>query len=231
LRALAARLTQVREEERTEIAREIHDVLGQALTGLKMDLSWLGKRASAVPEDELAGVLQDKIQEMCGVVDSTIATVRKIATQLRPALLDDLGLEAAAEWQVQEFQNRSGIACRFVSKLNDAPVAPASATALFRILQETLTNVARHAQASRVEIRLQLKGPNVQLTVRDNGRGVTPREISNTKSLGLLGIRERTLLVGGEIQITGAERKGTTVIVQVPLHGKPPAIVDAAGIL
>ena len=229
LRALAARLTEVREEERTQIAREIHDVLGQALTGLKMDLAWLGKRAATVPEEQLATMLDDKIREMSDVVDSTIGTVRKIATQLRPALLDDLGLEAAAEWQVKEFQNRSGIACRFISKLNDEPIETLCGTALFRILQETLTNVARHAGASRVEVRLQLKGGNVQLQVRDNGRGITTREISNTKSLGLLGIRERALLVGGEIQIKGEARKGTTVTVLVPLHCTMP-VAENAGV-
>lgn len=218
LRALAARLTQVREEERTQIAREIHDVLGQALTGLKMDLSWMSKRAAAVPDRDLAGGLEDKIRSMSQVVDSTIGTVRKIATELRPSLLDDLGLEAAAEWQVHEFEKRSGTTCRFVSDFGETEMDANCATALFRILQETLTNVARHANASRVEVRLQARGNNALLQVRDNGRGITAREMSNTKSLGLLGIRERALLVGGKVDIKGIPKKGTTVSVEVPLH-------------
>jgi PAS domain S-box-containing protein len=219
LRALAARLTHVREEERTQIAREIHDVLGQALTGLKMDLSWMSKRAASVSDSELAGILEDKIRAMSQVVDSTIGTVRKIATELRPSLLDDLGLEAAAEWQVHDFEKRSGIACKFVSELDEIEISPDSSTALFRILQETLTNVARHANASRVEVRLQVKNSDVLLQVHDNGRGITSREMANTKSLGLLGMRERALLVGGAVDMKGKPRKGTLVSVRVPLHG------------
>jgi PAS domain S-box-containing protein len=219
LRALAARLTQVREEERTQIAREIHDVLGQALTGLKMDLSWMSKRTAAVSDRDLAGVLEDKIRAMSQVVDSTIGTVRKIATELRPSLLDDLGLEAAAEWQVHEFEKRSGITCKFNSELDEVEISPDSSTALFRILQETLTNVARHANASRVAVRLQVKNSDVLLQVRDNGRGITSREMANTNSLGLLGIRERALLVGGVVHMKGKPKIGTVVSVQVPLHG------------
>jgi PAS domain S-box-containing protein len=226
LRALAARLTQVREEERTQMAREIHDVLGQSLTGLKMDLSFLGRRAAGVGDEELSRVLAEKIRAMSQVVDATIGTVRKIATELRPSLLDDLGLEAATEWQVHEFEKRSGIACRFVSNVHETELDSDSSTALFRILQETLTNVARHAAATRVEVRLQIKGNDVVLQVRDNGRGITTREMSNTKSLGLLGMRERLLLVGGEVDIKGAPRKGTTVRVQIPLKRAAAKIRD-----
>lgn len=220
LRALAARLTQVREDERTQISREIHDVLGQSLTGLKMDLSWLGKRASTVPDNDLAELVDDKVQDMCRLVDATIGTVRKIATQLRPGLLDDLGLEAAAEWQVQEFQNRSGIACRFISRLGEVEMSSDSSTALFRILNEALTNVARHAEATRVEVRLKVQGNCAVLRVKDNGRGISTREASNTRSLGLLGMRERALLVGGTVDVEGTPRKGTTVTVSVPLRGE-----------
>ena len=224
LRALAARLVQVREEERTQISREIHDVLGQTLTGLKMDISWLGRRTTTLPDTEMAGVLDDKLRSMSGIVDSTIGTVRKIATQLRPSLLDDLGLEAAAEWQVQEFQKRSGIACRFHSNFGETESGPEmdadSATALFRILQETLTNVARHAQASSVEVALQVEDGQVLLKVQDNGRGISTRELSNTRSLGLLGVRERVLSVDGEVEIKGKLGRGTTVSVRVPLQKK-----------
>lgn len=216
LRSLAARLTQVREEERTHLAREIHDVLGQALTGLKMDLSWLSKRAANETSSASAGAFQEKICAMSQVVDSTIGTVRELATQLRPSLLDDLGLEAAVEWQVQEFEKRSGISCHLVSNLGETEMNADCATALFRILQETLTNVARHAHASDVEVRLHLENGNALLQVHDNGRGITARELSKTKSLGLLGIRERALLVGGKVDITGVPQKGTTVLVRVP---------------
>ncbi|HEX8237563.1 MAG TPA: response regulator [Abditibacteriaceae bacterium] len=234
LRALAARLTQVREEERTQIAREIHDVLGQSLTGLKMDLSWLSKRAATVCDAELARVLEDKIRTMSQVVDSTIGTVRKIATELRPSLLDDLGLEAAAEWQIREFEKRSGIVCRLVSELgagdngNGVEISSDSSTALFRILQETLTNVARHAGASRVDVLLQVQGDDVLLQVRDNGRGITSRETSNSRSLGLLGMRERALLVGGRVEIAGEASQGTTVWVHVPLRGELPSDLYSA---
>lgn len=220
LRALAARLTQVREDERTQISREIHDVLGQSLTGLKMDLSWLGKRAATVGDAELTALMEDKLRAMTQLVDATIGIVRKIATQLRPGLLDDLGLEAAAEWQVKEFGTRSGIACRFVSKLANIEVSPDSSTAVFRILGETLTNVARHAEATRVEVRLAVKGRSVVLRVKDNGRGITTGEASGTKSLGLLGMRERALLVGGTVQVDGVPHKGTTVTVSIPLRGE-----------
>jgi signal transduction histidine kinase len=157
---------------------------------------------------------------MSQIVDSTIGTVRKIATELRPSMLDDLGLEAAAEWQVHEFEKRSGTVCRFASDFGETELDVNCATALFRILQETLTNVARHANASRVDVRLQVKGRNALLKVQDNGRGITSREMSNTKSLGLLGIRERALLVGGEVNIKSGPKKGTVVSVQVPLHEK-----------
>ncbi|HEX8550788.1 MAG TPA: PAS domain-containing protein [Abditibacteriaceae bacterium] len=222
MRALAARLTQVREEERTQIAREIHDVLGQPLTALKMELSLLRKKSAGVAEPD---VFEEKIRTMSQLIDSTIGTVRKIATQLRPALLDDLGLEAAAEWQVKEFTNRSGIVCRFASKLGETEISPDSSTALFRILGEALTNVARHAEASRVEVKLSIKGRNAVLQVRDNGRGFSVGT-TNTKSLGLLGMRERAWLVGGKVEVKGVVAKGTTVVAEVPLHGEMPSSAE-----
>jgi PAS domain S-box-containing protein len=212
LRNLAARLQSVREEERAHIAREIHDELGQSLTGLKMDLAWL---ASRLPEDQ--PWLREKPQDMRRLIDATIQTVRKIATELRPGILDDLGLTAAIEWQAQEFQARTGIACEFISRLEEFPLERDRSTAIFRIFQETLTNVARHAQATRVSVSLRAHNGSLVLEVRDNGKGVTAEELADPQSLGLLGMRERALLFGGEVSISGQPGAGTTVTAQIPL--------------
>ena len=218
LRALAAYLQSVREEERTRIAREVHDELGQTLTGLKMDLAWLEKRIAAVSDTGELEQCEEKLQELPGRVDSIISTVRKIATELRPPVLDDLGLEAAIEWQIQEFEKRTGITCHFHSSLKHVDLNPVRATAVFRIFQETLTNVVRHAQASQVNIYLREEENKLILEVQDNGRGVTGRELSGTKSLGLLGMRERATMLDGEVNIIGRQGKGTTVGVRIPIH-------------
>ena len=220
LQALAARLTAAREEERTQMAREIHDVLGQALTSLKMDLWWLRRRAGDMPQNELPALVEEKTLAMSQMLDETIRAVRQIATDLRPPLLDDPGLEAAAEWHVQQFGSRSGVACDFKSQLGQTFVGAEISTALFRILQETLTNVARHAGATRVEVQLSREGDNVVLEVRDNGRGITALELSHgTQSLGIVGMRERVLALNGTVEIHGATGKGTTVTVSVPIDG------------
>ena len=213
LRALSAHLQSIREEERTLIAREIHDELGQELTGLKMDLSWLSKR---LPRDQES--LVKKTESMFKLIDTTIQSVRRISTKLRPGVLDDLGLTAAIEWQAQDFQNRTGIQCDFNSNLREGDSDRDRTTTVFRILQETLTNVARHASATRVDICLKEEAGGIVLTVEDNGRGITEREISDPKSLGLLGMRERALVFGGEIKISGAPGKGTTVMLRIPLQ-------------
>jgi signal transduction histidine kinase len=217
LRALAAYLQSVREEERTRIAREIHDELGQALTGLKMDLAWLEKKFSETNHPLSLRPLRQKTRKMPEVVDAIISTVRKIATELRPGVLDDLGLEAAIEWQIQDFQKRTGIRCEFASNLNDARLGPDRATAVFRIFQETLTNIVRHANATRVKIKLEATRGKLILKVEDNGRGVTARDLSGAKSLGLLGMRERATMLDGEVTIVGRRGKGTTVGLRIPL--------------
>jgi signal transduction histidine kinase len=209
---LSARLEFVREEERRRISREIHDELGQALTGLKMDLSWL---AAKPPEDRQS--LVDKVAPMLDLVDGTVQTVRRISTELRPGVLDDLGLVAAVEWLVEDFRTRSRIECRFMSGLKGAAPDPELSTALFRILQEALTNVIRHAHASRVTINIQEDAGMILLEVEDNGKGITERDISDPRSLGVLGIRERVLLLGGDAHFSGSEGKGTVVTVRVPL--------------
>ena len=212
LRALASRLQSIREEERTMVAREIHDQLGQALTGLKMDVSLLSRR---LPKDQEA--LADDMKAIETFVDDTIRLVRKIATELRPGVLDDLGLVAAIEWQVEDFKNRTAIQSELSSTLEDSDLNRDLATALFRILQETLTNIVRHAHATNAKIGIKEDDGVIVMTVEDNGKGITEREVYDQKSLGLLGIRERALIFGGEVRITGTRGRGTTVIVRIPL--------------
>ncbi len=214
LRALSVYLQYVREDERIRISRQVHDELGQALTGLKMDLYWLATR---VPK-QLKSV-QKKTKTMSAHIDTTIQTVRRISTELRPGILDDLGLMAALEWHAQEFQARTRIQCVVKSELNEAILDRDLNTAFFRIFQETLTNIIRHAQASRVTVHLKKSGRNLVLEVRDNGRGISESEITNTKSIGLLGMRERAALLGGKVLIEGHPGQGTTVLVIIPITG------------
>jgi len=212
LRALAAHLQSVREEEWTRIAREIHDELGQSLTGLKMDLTWVANR---LPGDQRA--LAEKTKSMFGLIDDTIQSVRKIASRLRPEVLDQLGLTAAIGWHAADFRKRTGIRC----KLSLPSVTPTldreRSTAAFRIFQELLTNVARHANATRIDVVLRIESGALVLTVEDNGKGIAESAIDDPKSLGLLGMRERVLPFGGSIEIAGARNKGTNVRVSIPL--------------
>ena len=214
LHALTAYWQATVEAERAYIAREIHDQFGQSMTALKMDLTWLAKR---LPEgDERV----ERIRGMNTLVDESIALMRRIATELRPNLLDDLGLSAALEWQAREFSGHSGISCKLNLPRQDLNLDPALSTTLFRIFQESLTNVARHAQATRIHATLQKKNQTVILTIRDNGRGITQSELEAPRSLGLLGLRERAAQWGGKTTIGGAAGKGTTVTVSIPLPTK-----------
>lgn len=201
------------EEERTHIAREIHDEIGQTLTVLKMELAWLQKRFPKNRQE-----LQEKAQSMSALIDAAIQTVRETATELRPGILDDLGLTAAIEWQAQEFEKRTGILCRSMIAPEDLTVDPDRSTALFRILQETLTNIARHAKATQINIQLMKQENLLILHVKDNGIGITEGQATHSKSLGLLGIRERVHLWGGEVTIQGAEGGGTVVHAELPLE-------------
>ncbi|HKQ38242.1 MAG TPA: ATP-binding protein [Verrucomicrobiae bacterium] len=212
LRALSVYLQYVREDERIRISRQVHDELGQALTGLKMDLYWLANR---LPKKFRS--VHEKTRAMSSHIDETIQTVRRIATELRPGVLDDLGLVAALEWQAQEFQKRTGIECVVTSDLKETILDQDLNTAFFRIFQETLTNIIRHAQASRVEVHLQQDESALVLEVKDNGRGISEAELNDTRSIGVLGMRERAALLQGELQITGIPGRGTTVTVRIPL--------------
>jgi PAS domain S-box-containing protein len=215
LRALSARLQSVREEESLRISREIHDDLGGALTGLKLDLAWLAKR---LPHDDSDATFQ-RLKSMSALIDDTMQRVRDIATELRPSVLDDLGLVTAIEWQAREFQRRTEIECRITSHQHDVALCPEKSTAVFRIFQEILTNVARHACATLVEIALDQQGNHLVLSVSDNGKGIREDDITNTKSLGLHGMRERALVFGGCVAIAGAAGEGTRVTVRIPREG------------
>ncbi|MFN7948018.1 MAG: PAS domain S-box protein [Blastocatellia bacterium] len=217
LRQFAARIEGAREEERKAIAREVHDELAQSLTALRFDLWWLDHRLASLPGEEISQC-RERSADMIGIVDQTIKAVQRIATSLRPSILDDLGLVAAVEWLVQDFQARTSISLRLNSEFDDASLDHASATALFRILQESLTNISRHAGATEATISLKEEAGHLVLEISDNGRGITADEINNTRSLGLPGMRERALLLGGDLSVTGRDQAGTTVQVRLPLR-------------
>jgi signal transduction histidine kinase len=219
LRALSVHLQHVREEERIRIAREVHDELGQALTGLKLQLTWLCGRLPKNPRS-----LHEKTKTMSAGIDETIQIVRRIATELRPGVLDSAGLLAALEWQARQFEEQTGIRCHVQSAVREMVLDQELNTAFFRIFQETLTNVIRHAHATRVEVRLAEAGDFLVLEVKDDGRGISDAEIHNTKSIGLLGMRERAALLGGEVRLRGEPGRGTTVSVRIPRPGKNPAL-------
>ncbi len=212
LRNLTAHLQSAREEERRSLARDIHDDLGQALTALKMDLSLLSKK---FPKDQKP--LLDRTQAISKLMDTSIETVKRISTELRPGVLDDLGLAAAIEWQAAEFQHRTGITCEVTSDPRDIILDRDRSTAIFRIFQESLTNVARHAQATRVTASLKEKAGTLELKVRDNGKGITEEQISDPKSFGIMGMRERVYPWKGQVTVKSAPGKGTTVAVRIPL--------------
>ena len=209
LRALAAHLQSVREEERIHIAREIHDELGQALTGLKFDINAMAKSCAEGQS------ITEKTQGLAQQIDRIINSVRRIASGLRPEVLDEIGLAAAIEWQAREFSRRTGIRCVVEIAPGFTDPDKDRSTALFRIFQELLTNVARHANATKVAVQLA-DSELLTLKVEDNGRGIQDQEFESPKSLGFLGLRERVLAFGGSIDVKGREGKGTSVSVSIP---------------
>ncbi|MEQ9619051.1 MAG: PAS domain S-box protein [Deltaproteobacteria bacterium] len=216
LRALTKHLESVREEERTKISREVHDELGQSLTGLKIDLGLLSKQLDENDYESQLGEINERIKRMSALVDSNIQSVRRIAMELRPGVLDDLGTVAAIEWQAQDFEKLTGIECRFNSEVQHIPLNREVSTALFRMFQEILTNVAQHSEATIVNVSLKEQSDKYLLKVEDNGVGILEESITAPQSLGLLGMKERALIFGGTINITGKPKKGTAVLVGVP---------------
>jgi PAS domain S-box-containing protein len=217
LRALATHLQNQQEEERRRIAREIHDELAQAMTVMKIDVAWLANQLrSADPR------YRERLQDISALLDGLVSSVRRIGTELRPGILDDLGLTAAIEWQLQEVHKRTGLAYELRLPDEDIALDQAHATGMFRIFQEALTNVVRHASACKVTVLLMPQPDALVLQVADDGKGITPGQLADRGSLGLLGMRERAHLLGGKVTIQGKAGEGTTVTLQMP-YGKPPA--------
>ena len=216
LRQLAAQSQNVREEERMIIAREIHDELGQSLTLSKIDLAWLAGRLARTVAEDIRKPLETKISEMERMLDSTLETVRRILSALRPPLLDDLGLKAAIEFHMEDFTKRVGMRSELnIASLEHLPVG--HSTAIFRILQEILTNVARHAKASRIRVHLYEAKSHLVLTVEDNGRGISERDVRESKHFGILGMQERAWSIGGELEIYRQSQGGTRVTLKLPI--------------
>ena len=220
LRALSASLNSAREEEGARIARELHDELGSALTRLKWDLESVGKLCSEAGNQTDSSILAEKIEDMARLIDATVNDVRRISSELRPRILDNLGIVAAIEWQAQQFKARTGIICQFDPSIENADLSQEQSTAIFRIFQEALTNILRHAQATRVNIMIEQEEGEFVLEVKDNGRGIAEEERTGSRSVGLIGMRERAHLAGGSIEITGVAGKGTVLTLRVPIHSQ-----------
>jgi PAS domain S-box-containing protein len=216
LRALSARLENLREEERTRISREIHDELGQMLTGIKMDLRWIEHCLDALGDDRRLNPVLDKVVATTELADATIKTVQRIASELRPGILDKLGLAMALQYEASRFEQHTGMACRLVLPEEDPPLSPQAATAFFRIFQEALTNVARHAHATAIEVELCPSADACRLEIRDNGCGIAGLDLANPKSLGLLGMQERARISGGDVVFSPRPGGGTVVSVTIP---------------
>jgi len=214
LRRLSARSRARREEDRTRLARELHDQLGQALAGIKIDLHWIGQHAGP---DREPGSIGAKVDSTMRLVDDTIWRVRRLSGQLRPPVLDKLGLVAAIEWEAKEFERRAGVRTRVQSNAEHVVLDPGRATAVFRMLQEALTNVATHAKATRITVGVSEAHGSLAVSIADNGRGIPREQIGSLDSLGLLGMRERAALLGGSVEVRANRPRGTVVVVVVPL--------------
>ena len=213
LRELSARVLEAREEEKAHIARELHDELGQLLTALKMDLGWVRERLPG--DSELA----PRVAEMGTLLDRTVSATRRISADLRPLMLDDLGLADAAAWLVDDFAKRSGVTCK-VDIAEELPdLSKAVATAVYRAVQESLTNIARHAGARSAWVVLAVEDDALYVEVEDDGRGIAPEDLAKARSVGLKGMRERIAFLGGTLEIARAPRGGTRLRLRVPLRG------------
>jgi signal transduction histidine kinase len=218
LRALGARMEMIREEERTHISHEIHDEIGQALTGLKFDISWIGRRMAGVGDTEVREAVTQRISSIFADIDSNIELVRNLSTRLRPAALDNFGLSAAIESEVLEFEEKTGIRCEISTPDSEIEIDKDTALGVFRILQEAMTNAARHAKPTSIIVDLEQDSKHIILRVKDDGKGM--EKISDTSSLGLLGMKERAILMGGDLVIESAPNKGTTVSLRAPIQGR-----------
>lgn len=219
LQALSLRQQTLIENERKRIALEIHDELGQFLTGLKMEIHLLSRKIveNAVPSQNTDEISED-IKEILQLIDTTIASVRRISTNLRPPILDDLGLVAAIEWQAREFQRQTGITCALTTNVENTVLSSDFSTAFFRIFQETLTNIARHAEAKNVFVKLERQNRKLILRVEDNGKGIQIKDNKENSSLGILGMRERARLIGGELNVFRGTEGGTVVELEASLE-------------
>jgi PAS domain S-box-containing protein len=222
MRALATHLQSVREKERADISREIHDVLGQGLIGLKIEVSRLTRMLSEPDGESMRRSMSERFKDVIRLLDENITAVKNISTELRPRVLDMLGLSAAVEWQCQEFERRTRISCSCRLPDDDIQFGEKQATALFRIAQEALTNVARHALARHVIVELNVHDACARLVVRDDGKGLAEGEELALGSLGLLGMRERAEMLGGKLTIDGGPGRGTVVCASVPLKTSAP---------
>lgn len=211
LRELTAHLQCIREEERSRIAREIHDELGQVLTALSLDVRWLKKR---LPAEQME--LQDKMQSMAELITATVSSISRICSELRPAILDDVGLSAAIEWQAEEFTSRTGIVCDIRTDPPEIKLSEELSVAVFRIFQETLTNIVRHARASKVEVQLRLTPSEFSMKVCDDGIGIEVSGPQKVKTFGLLGVKERVRGFGGELKLATGDTGGTCLDIVIP---------------
>jgi two-component system, NarL family, sensor histidine kinase UhpB len=213
MQIFSEKLQSAREEEQKQIARELHDELGGALTGIKYDLLWLGKHTA------MKSVVKERFQTIRAMVDTTTKTVQRISSGLRPKILDTVGLEAAVEWHTREFTKRTSIEVK-LKEINKLPsLDDAVATGVYRIIQEALTNVARHSGATRAEVAMQLNDGELRVEIADNGKGIDQAMIAHPESLGILSMQERARMLGGKIAITSNPGKGTCVILSAPIHG------------
>jgi signal transduction histidine kinase len=214
---LTARLHASREEERAAVAREIHDDLGQMLTALKLNLDWLERAIGESKDAAALNPLLERVVESTEIADGAIESVQRIATELRPPLLDNLGLLEAIREEARRFEQRSELACELQLPPGPLNIPPASAIAVFRVLQESLTNVARHAQAKAVRIAFESADNRLVLRVEDDGVGIQPEAVGDPKSLGLLGMNERASALGGDVAVAPASPHGTRVTLRLPL--------------
>lgn len=224
LRALAAYLQSIREKERADIAREMHDVFGQSLTSLRIDIAWMTTKLKNA--GSVTPAIDERLQDIDKLLNETIASVKRLSTELRPGVLDQFGLGAAIEWQCEEFSRRTGIKCDCRIPRKELALTPERSTALFRILQEALTNVARHSHATHAEVELAFQRPNAVLSISDNGTGITTEQMLAPDSLGLLGMRERAELLNGSFTVDGKPGAGTTVKASLALSASPSPTTD-----